>query len=132
MVIERIIDQLKPEVIFTHSHKDTHQDHRNAAYATLSAGRRSKKIFMYESPTTFKEFSPQLYVDIEKEFEQKKEITRIFSSQSNKEWWARAHRAAMALEGLAAYRGFQAGVDVAEAFEVGKLVVKADEKIYHI
>ena len=131
MAIERIIDQVNPDIIYTHTYKDTHQDHRGTAYATLSAGRRCKKIFMYESPTTFKEFSPQLYVDIEKDFEQKKEITRSFSSQSNKEWWARANRAAMALEGLAAYRGFQAGVGVAEAFEVGKLVITANEMIYH-
>ena len=131
MVIEKVIEQMNPDIIYTHSYKDTHQDHRNTAYATLSAGRRSEKIFMYESPTTLRDFSPQLFVDIESTFMQKKEIMRIFSSQSKKEWWAMGPKAAMAIEGLASYRGFQSGVTVAEAFEVGKLVITSDESITH-
>jgi len=102
MIIERILEQVKPDIIYSHDYKDTHQDHRNTSYATLSAGRRSKKIFM-----------------------------RLFSSQSSKEWWAIGDTAAMAIEGLAAYRGFQAGLKVAEAFEVGKLVISKDEVICH-
>jgi hypothetical protein len=39
-------------------------------------------------------------------------------------------RAPRAVEGLAVYRGFQAGVDVAEAFEVGKLVLMAGEQLF--
>jgi len=127
MTIEKIINRIKPDIIYTHTYKDTHQDHRNTGYATLSAGRRCKKIFLYESPTTFNEFSPKVFVDIREEFEKKKEIMRVFSSQSKKEWWAIGDKAAMAIEGLAAYRGFQAGVEVAEAFEVGKLVISGNE-----
>ena len=129
--IEMIINEINADIIYTHSYKDTHQDHKYTSYATLSAGRRSKKIFMYESPTTFKDFSPQLFVDIKEYFEEKKKIMRLYSSQSQKEWWAIGDRAAMAIEGLAAYRGFQAGVEVAEAFEVAKLVISADECIFH-
>jgi len=131
MTIESIIDQVNPDIIYTHTYKDTHQDHRGASYATLSAGRRCKKIFMYESPRTLREFSPQVYVDVEKEFEKKKEILHLFSSQTEREWWAIGPRAALAVEGLAAYRGFQAGLTVAEAFEVGKLVITEDESISH-
>ena len=134
MVIEKVINELNPDVIYTHSYKDTHQDHRNVSYATLSAGRRSKKILMYESPTTFGDFQPQLFVDIEEEFEKKKEIMRSYFSQSEKHWWSigrlRRERAPRAVEGLAVYRGFQAGVEVAEAFEVGKLVLMADEQLF--
>lgn len=131
ITIERIIGQVNPDIIYTHTYKDTHQDHRNTAYATLSAGRRCKKIFMYESPRTLRDFSPQVYVDVEEEFEQKKKIITSFSSQSKKEWWAMGSRAALAVEGLAAYRGFQAGVTWAEAFEVGKLIITKNEVIFH-
>jgi len=86
---------------------------------------------MYESPMTFRDFSPQVFVDISEVFEQKKKILRAFSSQSRKEWWSIGHRAAMAIEGLASYRGFQAGVEVAEAFEVGRLVITKDEVTFH-
>ena len=131
MAIEKIIEKVRPEVIYTHSYKDTHQDHRNTSYATLSAGRRSNKIFMYESPTTLMEFSPQVFIDISEEFEQKKEIMSLFLSQNNKDWMARRRAGSMAIEGLASYRGFQARVQAAEAFEVGKLVIAKNELIYH-
>jgi len=131
MVIERIINKVNPGIIYTHTYKDTHQDHRNTSYATLSAGRRSKKIFMYESPRTFREFLPQVYIDVEEEIEDKKKMIRLFTSQSKKEWWAMGPKAALAVEGLAAYRGFQAGVSWAEAFEVGKLIITKNELIYH-
>jgi LmbE family N-acetylglucosaminyl deacetylase len=125
--IEKIISEINPDVIYTHTYKDTHQDHRNTAYATLSAGRRCRKILMYESPTTFRDFTPQLFVDIESVFEKKLEIIKNFSSQSNKTWWSTGRRAALAVEGLAYYRGFQSGVGIAEAFEVGRLVITSLE-----
>lgn len=129
--IEDIIQTVKPDIVYTHSNKDTHQDHRNTSYATISAARRCSKIFLYESPTTYRNFLPQVFVDIEREFQTKKKIIRFFSSQSEKIWWAAGERAASAVEGLAAYRGYQAGVRVAEAFEVGKLVIGADEVVFH-
>ena len=120
LVIEKIMDKVEPDIVYTHTYKDMHQDHRNTAYATLSAGRRCKRILMYESPTTLRDFCPQVFTDIEKTFEVKRKVTRIFASQSEK-WSFRA--AADAIDGLGRYRGFQAGVSVAEAFEVGKLIL---------
>ncbi len=88
---------------------------------------------MYESPTTFGNFQPQLFVDIKEEFEEKKEIMRVYFSQSEKHWFSmgsRRERAPRAVEGLAVYRGFQAGVEVAEDFEVGKLILMAKEQLF--
>ncbi len=130
-VIEEIIDKVDPDLIYTHTYKDTHQDHRNTAYASLSAGRRCKKIFMYESPTTLRDFSPHVFIDVNKEFENKKKVLALFKSQSLKEGWAMGDRAVLAVEGLAAYRGFQAGVRFAEAFEVGRLVFYAEEPFFN-
>ena len=129
MAIEKVIDQVNPQIIYTHSYKDTHQDHRNTGYATLSAARRSKKILMYESPTTFKEFSPTIFIDIQSQFDRKKEVMHLFTSQSDKPWWSMGKKAVLALEGLASYRGFQAGLEVAEAFELVRIVINGDEQI---
>jgi LmbE family N-acetylglucosaminyl deacetylase len=120
-VIEKVIDEIKPDIIYAPTHKDTHQDHRNTGYATLSAGRRCKMILSYEGASTQRDFTPQVFVDIKKTFELKKKVTRVFGSQLNN------HRggyglAVKGIEGLAKYRGYQAGVDVAEAFEVGKFI----------
>jgi LmbE family N-acetylglucosaminyl deacetylase len=128
-VIEKVINTFKPSIIYTHSYQDTHQDHRNASYASLSAGRRSKKILMYESPTTYQQFVPHVFINIDTQFERKKEIIRIYNSQSDKTWWSVGKRASLALEGLASYRGFQAGLAVAEAFELVRLVIDDNEPI---
>ena len=120
-VIEKIINEVKPDIIYAPTCKDTHQDHRNTGYATLSAGRRCKIILLYEGASTQRNFIPQVFVDISKTFKLKKKVTRVFSSQIN------SHRggyalAVKAIEGLARYRGYQAGLEVAEAFEVGRFI----------
>jgi LmbE family N-acetylglucosaminyl deacetylase len=120
-IIEKIIDEVKPDIIYAPCCKDTHQDHRNTGHATMSAGRRCGMILFYEGASTQRDFVPQVFVNIEKTFELKKKATRVFGSQLNN------HRGGYALamkgiEGLAKYRGYQAGVDVAEAFEVGKFI----------
>jgi len=119
LVIEKIIDKVKPDIVYTHTFKDTHQDHRNTAYATLSAARQCKRILMYETPNTLKEFFPQLFTDIEKTVELKKKVMYLFGHGSEKFW-----HIAKAVEGLVVFRGFQAGVRVAEAFEVGRFVLE--------
>ena len=118
-VIEKIADRINPDIVYTHTFKDIHQDHRRSAYATLSAARRCKRILMYETPNTLKEFSPQVFTDIEMTFELKKEVLRLFGHESERFWLA-----AKAIQGLAVFRGFQAGVRVAEAFEVGRFVLE--------
>lgn len=120
-VVEKIIDRVKPDVIYTHSHKDSHQDHRNAAYATLSAGRRCKKILMFEGASTLRDFCPQVFTSITKTFKLKKKVTRVFGSQINNSEGGYAS-AANSIGGLAQFRGYLAGVKVAEAFEVGKFI----------
>jgi len=118
-VIEKIVDKINPDMVYAHTSKDIHQDHRNAAYATLSAARRCKRILMYETPNTLKEFFPQVFTDIEETFEVKKRVLHLFGHESERFWLA-----AKAIEGLAVFRGFQAGVRVAEAFEVGRFVLE--------
>jgi LmbE family N-acetylglucosaminyl deacetylase len=118
-VIEGIVDQVKPDIVYTTSFKDVHQDHRNTSYATLAAARNCKRILMYETPNTLKEFSPQLFTDIGMTFKLKMKVLHLFAHESK-----RFGLAAKAIGGLALFRGFQAGVRVAEAFEVGRFVLE--------
>lgn len=120
-VIEKVIDKVKPNIIYAPTRKDTHQDHRNTGHATLSAGRHCKMILLYEGASTQRDFTPQVFVDIEKTFELKKKVTRVFGSQLNNSGGG-YELAVKGIEGLAKYRGYQAGVNVAEAFEVGKFI----------
>ena len=43
--IEKKINEINPDYIFTHTVDDNHQDHKNIALSTLSACRRRKCIF---------------------------------------------------------------------------------------
>jgi LmbE family N-acetylglucosaminyl deacetylase len=119
--IEKIVAEIKPDIIYAPSYKDTHQDHRNAGHATLSACRRCKIVLMYEGASTQRDFTPQVFVDITKTFELKMKMTRAFGSQVNNHHGIFG-AAVKAVEGLAKFRGYQAGLEAAEAFEVGKYV----------
>src|SRR5437899_10103621 len=48
--VEAYIDKVDPDVIFTHSNKDVHHDHRAIATATVEAGRFNSNILSYEIP----------------------------------------------------------------------------------
>ena len=118
-VVEKMVNDVFPDIVYAHTFKDLHQDHRRTAYATLSAARNCKRILMYETPNTLKEFSPQVFTDIEQTFELKKKALQLFGNESK-----RFSLAAKAIEGLAVFRGFQGGVPVAEAFEVARFVLE--------
>ena len=137
MEIERFVDRLKPDIIFGHSFKDGHQDHRNAGMATLSAARNSKKVLLYESPAALREFCPQLFVDVTSTFDVKLKALEAFGSQATKVYFkgSDSHNegrkfpyVSNAAEGLARFRGFQAGAELAEAFEVGKFLLEIEDR----
>jgi len=135
MEIENIVDLVKADVVFAHSSKDGHQDHRNAGLAALSAARNVKKVLLYESPAALKEFCPQVFVDITSTFYIKMEALKAFGSQASKVYFKGQHYTdedrkfpyvSNAVEGLARFRGFQGGVTLAEAFEVGKFLLEIE------
>ena len=118
--IEKVVQEVKPDIIYAPTFKDTHQDHRNAGHATLSACRRCKIILLYEGASTQRDFTPQVFVDVTDTFGTKLKVTKVFGSQVNNHG---VYTVAMkAIEGLAKFRGYQAGVKLAEAFEVGKFI----------
>jgi len=120
-VIENALHQAKPDIVYAPSYKDTHQDHRKTGYAAMSACRRVRIILLYEGASTQRDFTPQVFVDIAESFETKLKATQVFGSQMHNHNGG-YRKAVKAIEGLAKYRGYQAGVEVAEAFEVGKFI----------
>jgi LmbE family N-acetylglucosaminyl deacetylase len=118
--IEKVVEEIKPDIVYAPTSKDTHQDHRNTGHAAMSACRRCKIILLYEGASTQRDFTPQVFVDVKHTFDLKLRMTNVFGSQ------VRNHGgysvAIKAIEGLAKFRGYQSGVEMAEAFEVGKFV----------
>lgn len=116
-VIENAIARTGAEVIYTHAAGDSHQDHRAVAAATAAAARRTQRVLCYESPTSLG-FSPTHFVDVDGLVEAKLGLIRAHLSQVMKNGLVDLE----AIEAQARFRGFQARVRHAEAFEATRFV----------
>jgi LmbE family N-acetylglucosaminyl deacetylase/CheY-like chemotaxis protein len=79
--IEQVIAAYGPDMIYTHTSKDMHQDHRNVHLATLVAARQVPNLFCYQAPSSTIEFRPNLYVEIADQLERKLEVLQAYRSQ---------------------------------------------------
>lgn len=116
--IEMIVDELKPDVVFTHSIHDLHQDHRSVHDATLRACRNLSTILCYESPSTTQDFQPNAFIDIESYMDIKIESIREHKDQ-NKKRYVQPDQ----VFGNAIFRGTQAKLKQAEGFEAIRIAL---------
>jgi len=79
--ISRVIEQVKPTHVYTHSLNDNHQDHRAVHRATLVAARAVPEVCCYEAPSTNISFKPSRFVDVTSTIDRKLEAIRAFHSQ---------------------------------------------------
>lgn len=130
--VENCIEDWEADAIITHHPADTNNDHVQTSYAVQAASRlfqrrpnmsSLKQLLYMEVPSSTEwsfdsssnRFSPNYYVEIGREgvevkikaLSAYKGVMRPYPHPRSKE----------ALEGLAAYRGAQAGCNYAEAFE---------------
>ena len=112
-VIEAQIRELKPDIIFTHSVNDIHQDHQAVHEATLRAARNKSTVLCYESPSTTQAFQPNLFVDVSDYVGVKISAIKLHWDQRNKPYMREEQ-----IRGKLAFRGGQARLDYAEGFEV--------------
>ncbi len=112
--IEYYIKKISPDFIFTHYPKDTHQDHRNVAEATITATRYIRNVLFYETPSSMN-FSPTVFVDIAKQITKKLHLLELHKSQvyATKIKGLSIKEAAIS---TAIYRGYQNRVKYAEGF----------------
>ena len=117
MKIENVINKIQPNRVYTQCAKDRHQDHRNTAYATFSPARKVPEVFSYESPDSYPNFVPQYYIQISNTISLKLKALKQFGSQQGKQFLE-----VNAIRGLALFRGYQVGIQYAEAFEVIRVI----------
>lgn len=115
-VVEHVLSEFDPDVVYTHAPTDTHQDHRATSEAVMSATRRCRRVLFYESPTSVG-FEPHVYIDVAKQVTGKADVLRAHLSQVLKNGLVDLE----ANEALARYRGFQGRMRYAEAFMVHRL-----------
>ena len=84
--INRIIDNMNPDIIYTHWDGDANQDHSAISRATVIAGRNVSRILMYRSNwnQTTKSFKGNFIVDISKYMEDKIRAINAHKSEVSK------------------------------------------------
>jgi LmbE family N-acetylglucosaminyl deacetylase len=110
--LEGICEEYKPELIFTHSPKDIHQDHRETYSFSIVGFRRVPSILIYEIPGTPSAFTPDHFFNVTELMDLKKSALDCHDSQLKK--YFMDYQSVM---DLAAYRGRQCKIKFAEAFE---------------
>lgn len=118
-VIEKYVEELKPDMIFIPTTTDTHQDHRATFNACMVACRTVREIYAYETPSTTRNFTPNFFVDITEFIDLKVKAVKIHSSQGGK-----GYMADRAVKGLAEYRAFDILLNdrYVEGFDIIKVV----------
>ncbi len=115
LILERLQEQLRPDVVFLPSLDDPHQDHNTLAHAVVRTFRRKETLLQYEilrhgSHT----FTPTLFVDITETLATKLRALSEYKSQLN----TRPYFDEDSFRSLARTRGAQSGCEYAEGFMV--------------
>lgn len=112
--VEEIMSEFRPDIILVNSPDDTHQDHRAAAQAAVTAARYSPNLLFYEVPTTMN-FAPSFFADIGGVLAVKVRLLKYHSSQVYK---TRVKNLSIveSARSAAVFRGFQGRVKYAEGF----------------
>jgi two-component system, NtrC family, response regulator HydG len=113
-VISRIVETVRPTVIYTHSPHDVHQDHRNTHRAALVAVRQVGRVYCFQSPSATVDFRPTRFVAIDEQLDRKLQAIDAFASQVE----IRAYLEPDLIESTARYWSRYCEGRFAEPFEV--------------
>ena len=117
---ERARREIEPDIVFTHTRDDRHQDHRVLWELTWNTF-RNHLIIEYEIPKYEGDLGqPNLFVSLTPELAQEKTrlIVKHFKSQRTKHWFD-----AETFMGLMRLRGVESGARYAEGFYCRKSVL---------
>ena len=81
-IIERVVAQVQPTIVYTHSAHDRHQDHRAVHRAATVATRSVPTFACYQSPSATVDYRPTRFVSIDGFTDTKLALLACFGSQS--------------------------------------------------
>ncbi len=117
-IIQDAIKASRPDIIYTHSLNDTHQDHRATYNATLVAARSVSQVFSYLAPSTNVAFTPNHFEVICPFIDQKQTLINFHVSQT--QGMGRPYLTPSIIKSTAQYWGRFANYSYCEPFEVIK------------
>lgn len=117
-ILERLQEEVQPDLVFVPFIEDPHQDHSTVAHAAVRTFRRRETLLQYEILRYGGHtFTPSLFIDIEDTLEQKVRALKEYKSQLG----TRAYFDEESFRSLARTRGAQSGYEYAEGFVIHKL-----------
>lgn len=126
-LIKEEIDRVKPRRVYVNSPYDTNQVHWTVSKSARIAARYVDEILFFETPSTTREFSPTMYVDITDTIGTKLDCLKTHESQLE----IRPYLGEEPVRTLAHYRylksrlGYSSGQDgYAEAFMVERMITR--------
>jgi LmbE family N-acetylglucosaminyl deacetylase len=132
--VEKIIAELRPEIVYVHHGGDVNIDHRRLHEAAFTAcrpqpGQPVTRLLSFETasstewapPGSLPSFQPTVFVDIAQFWEQKLAALKTYHREMRP--WPHA-RSIEAVQHLAKWRGASVGLEMAEAFVLMREIVK--------
>lgn len=92
-VIEKVVEYLKPEVIYTHYSGDVNKDHKLVFESTVVAvrpfvGQSVKRVLSYRVPSSTEwgknDFKPNVFVEVEEYYDKKEKAILAYESELRK------------------------------------------------
>ena len=130
--IEALIDDVRPEIVYTHGPSDINRDHRAILEAVLVATRpfsapSVREVWLYETasstewggPPLLPSFEPQMFVDITETLELKVRALECYTREVRP--WPHP-RSAEGIRARARYFGSLVGYEAAEPFRLVRLL----------
>ncbi len=114
--LEKVIYQVKPQIIYTHFSDDMNSDHRIVHDATMIWCRPAKspflqKVLYYEIFASTRNFNPNYYIKIDKYIDKKLEALSVYTTEINV-----PTRTLETIRKVAAYRGIETNTEYAEGY----------------
>jgi len=116
------IYRVRPDTIYTHTEKDSHQDHRNSSRAVRSAARGVARILLFEDVRTQSEFTPHVYIELTKSALEKKIAALLFHKSQEGKSFIVDH-----VRSMAEYWGHRQNTRYVEAFELNHLMLRQND-----
>jgi two-component system response regulator HydG len=82
-MIEEVVADVGPTVVYTHSIHDLHQDHRSVHRATMVACRKVGRVYCYQSPSATIDYRPTHFIAVDDYLGRKLKVIDTFGSQSS-------------------------------------------------
>jgi LmbE family N-acetylglucosaminyl deacetylase len=112
--VARVVAQVRPTVIYTHSVHDVHADHRSAHHAVMAAAGGVARVYCFQSPSATVDFRPARFVAIDSDLDRKIAAIGAFAAQAP----ARGYLDEDLIRSTARYWSRFGDSSYAEAFEV--------------